>query len=414
MRMRTSHRFRSYRVRAVPGLLLSGSLAFDLLTPAEITPTPVLAATPAVALGLYSLRGVLVTVAATLAAEGVLLAARLARLPQATSTAHLLDGLSVLLICAAVVVLGVGKQRAGRRMASLSTVAETAQRAVLPLAPERVGGMPVAVSYRAAHTDALVGGDAYAVEHTAHGVRLMIADVRGKGLGAVRTVAALVGAFRTAAHHTADLAQIAAQLEYALVETAPGLGDGAGGAPVGSSAEGAAGAARSDELMDGIVGENFATAVLAEIPASSGDELRIINLGHPAPILLADGKAQLIEPSRPALPLGLGGLAGLGAPAGLPAARTSSPVESVAFPPGASLVLYTDGLSEARDDAGTFLDPIAALGECVTQAERSAEPGAERLPEPRQLIAALTAVVARHTGNRPQDDTTILALQRPR
>ncbi|WP_244372148.1 SpoIIE family protein phosphatase [Streptomyces nojiriensis] len=42
-------------------------------------------------------------------------------------------------------------------------------------------------------------------------------DVRGKGLPAVRTVAALLGSFRDAAYEAHDLPAVAARLERGLV-----------------------------------------------------------------------------------------------------------------------------------------------------------------------------------------------------
>jgi serine phosphatase RsbU (regulator of sigma subunit) len=347
-------------VQAVPALLLAASLVFDLLTPNDITPTPVLAATPAVALGLFSLPGIAVTVAATVAVASTLLALHISQ--GRAVPAFFVEFASVLVVCATVLVLGAYKQRARHRFATLTTVAETAQRAVLPPAPRRVGQMPVSVSYRPARSEALVGGDAYAIEHTAHGVRLMIADVRGKGLGAIHTVAALTGAFRTAAYSEKSLEDIAEQLEYAF--------------------------ATDDDGPD--AGESFATAVLVEIPDDQDRSASMINCGHPAPILLAEGTARLLEPCQPALPLGLGALTGT---------RTHASSEKVAVPPESTLVLYTDGVSEARDARGRFLDPLTTL-----DPDRN---------DPDTVTAALNDAVTRHTGGRLEDDTTVLAIQRP-
>ncbi|MCZ1011416.1 PP2C family protein-serine/threonine phosphatase [Streptomyces lydicus] len=73
--------------------------------------------------------------------------------------------------------------------------------------------------------------------------------------------------------------------------------------------------------------------------------LRIINCGHPPPLLLREGQAPLpLYGERTALPIGLGGLAG----------TPDYEVETFPFAPGDLLLLYTDGVSEARDHKGAF------------------------------------------------------------
>ena len=73
--------------------------------------------------------------------------------------------------------------------------------------------------------------------------------------------------------------------------------------------------------------------------------------------------------------------------------------QRVHLPPGATLVLYTDGVSEARDAQGAFLDPVAVL-----------DPSRN---DPDAVTATLVEAVTRHAGGRPADDATILAVQRP-
>jgi serine phosphatase RsbU (regulator of sigma subunit) len=70
------------------------------------------------------------------------------------------------------------------------------------------------------------------------------------------------------------------------------------------------------------------------------------------------------------------------------------------FPSGATLLLHTDGLSEARDAQGTFYDPAARLA-------------GRMFSGPDPLLAALTAEVRRHTGGRTTDDMALLAVRRP-
>ncbi|MEV7781761.1 PP2C family protein-serine/threonine phosphatase [Kitasatospora sp. NPDC088351] len=209
--------------------------------------------------------------------------------------------------------------RQNRHLLRVRTVAETLQRTVLRPVPERAGGLRVAGLYRPAQAEVLVGGDLYEVCDTRFGVRVLLGDVRGKGLGAVRTVADVLGAFRATAHDTADLVELAEQLDRAVLRDAADRGD--------------------DEL--------FVTAVLVQYRPGS-DCVEIINRGHVAPLLLSGRTiAPVVCPDE--LPLGLGHLRSMDPP--------PKPT-AVALPPGHTLLLYTDGVSEARDAVGAFY-PLA-------------------------------------------------------
>ena len=87
----------------------------------------------------------------------------------------------------------------------MTVIAETAQRAVLRTMPTAIGSVGLAARYVSATAEALVGGDLYEVAATPYGVRVIVGDVRGKGLEAVQTAAAVLGAFRAAAFTEPDL-----------------------------------------------------------------------------------------------------------------------------------------------------------------------------------------------------------------
>lgn len=134
-------------------------------------------------------------------------------------------------------------------------------------------------------------------------------DAQGKGLDAVETAAVVLGAFREAAPEEPDLRGVGHRLERAV-----------------------------NRQHDG---EKFVTAILAEVRAH---EVTFLNYGHPAPMLVrSDGSVAFPEPPSYALPLGL---ASHGAAEPQPF-RTP-------FAPGDQLLLYTDGVTEARDTAGRF------------------------------------------------------------
>jgi sigma-B regulation protein RsbU (phosphoserine phosphatase) len=74
---------------------------------------------------------------------------------------------------------------------------------------------------------------------------------------------------------------------------------------------------------------------------------------------------------------------------------------SVRVEPGDLVLLYTDGLTEARDPAGEMLGD-ARLAEAVAQV--AGRPASE-------IPAALLAAVDRHTGAAPDDDRTVVVLR---
>ncbi|UQX05070.1 PP2C family protein-serine/threonine phosphatase [Streptomyces sp. RerS4] len=348
-------------VRALPLTLIVLGLIFDLNTPPRFTGSPFFSAAPLVAAPLFSLRATALTGLAASAAV-VALHAHIGTSRQAEALTELV---TVLTVSGLALLINRVVRRSGERLASAREIAEAAQRAVLPTPMERIAGLHVSARYEAARADAFIGGDFYAVQDTPYGVRLAVGDVRGKGLGAVEAVAVVLGAFREAADGEATLEGLARRLERAL--------------------------ARESARRDGLDAvEGFTTCVLGEVPPGARS-LRVVNRGHPEPLLLyADGGLEVLAPAEPALPLGLGELS-----AGL-----SDRVEEWAFPAGSTLLLFTDGLTEARDTVGAFYDPAARLRGRV-------------FPGPDGLLDALTTDVRRHTGGGATDDMALLALGRP-
>ncbi|MFF4340682.1 PP2C family protein-serine/threonine phosphatase [Kitasatospora sp. NPDC001540] len=250
------------------------------------------------------------------------------------------------------------RERAAARLVSIATVAETAQRAVLRPVPAAVGPYAIAAAYRAAARDARIGGDLYAVADTPPGLRTLIGDVRGKGLDAVATAAVVLGAFHEAVLDAPSLAALAGRLDTSLRRY----------------------------LTDP---ESFVTAFLLE--AAPDGTVRGLSCGHPAPLLL-HGAAVRELPVRPGLPLGLRDGE---APTGLPAeAPEEAPVTHLA--PGDTLLLYTDGLTEARDRGGAFYPLPARLAACAG------------LP-PQELVDRLQRDAHAFAGGT-EDDAALLAL----
>ncbi|MET7715531.1 PP2C family protein-serine/threonine phosphatase [Streptomyces sp. NPDC005407] len=347
-------------VRVLPTLMIVGGLVFDYFTPPRFTAVPFFAAAPLIAAPFSSWIATLLTgIAATLSVLGLRYYNE--TVSEVTSFTELF---TVLTVAGLALLINRLVRLSRERLASARVIAEAAQRAVLPAPAARIAGLHIAARYEAAQADAFIGGDLFAVQDTPFGVRLVVGDVQGKGLEAVETVAVILGAFREAAEQEGSLEGVAARLERALAR------------------EGT----RRDEL-DAV--EGFTTAVLAEIPHGEG-VVRVVNRGHPEPLVLyADGDVDILEPTQAALPLGMGELGAW------PDRSDAHPL-----PPGATLLLYTDGLSEARDASGDFYDPGERL--------------AGRLfPGPEELLDVLVDDVRRHTRGGATDDMALLAVSRP-
>ncbi|SFL81929.1 PP2C family protein-serine/threonine phosphatase [Streptomyces pini] len=366
------------RVRAIPVigrppwmlplLLVLLGLAVNLLTPADVFLSAPFIAASLVAAALWTFGGTAVTVAASTVAVVALLVR--AGLHPTESTVRLVTNATVGVLA---LVLSRVLHHSEVSAASAHQVAEAVQLAVLPVPPGRVGDLRIAVRYEAAQAHARIGGDLYGVQRTPYGLRLLVADVRGKGTEAVGTVTVVLGAFREAAEAEADLAAVADRVEHALLREA---------------GQRQAWPGRSEE---------FATAVFAEVPAGAPGSLRIVNRGHPPPVLLTGrGEVRLLEPDTEpgteayALPLGLGDLA-----VGPGNGRT----EPVPFPPGSLLLLHTDGLTEARNAADVFYDLAEGLR-------------GQRFTGPAALLDHLLAEAGAHTGGHQGDDMALLAVMR--
>ncbi|HSE71324.1 MAG TPA: PP2C family protein-serine/threonine phosphatase [Nocardioidaceae bacterium] len=245
-------------------------------------------------------------------------------------------------------LVAVARRRGQEQLAVVEAVAEAAQSAILRPSPT-TRAAEVAVSYSSAQQRARVGGDAYEVQETPHGLRVLVADARGKGLPAVRLASAVLGAFREAAHRLPCLAEVAAAMDVTVRRE---------GEP-----------------------EDFVTAVLAEY---ADGRLTLVNCGHPDPLLLGPGRSAAIEPPRRWEPLGLLP----GAPEAWHADLTGEDV----------VLLYTDGVVEGRDATGAEFDLARAATGSPT----------EHLPA---LLDTILAALRRHTGGTLTDDLAMVALR---
>jgi serine phosphatase RsbU (regulator of sigma subunit) len=268
---------------------------------------------------------------------------------------YALDSATVAGVTVAAVMASTLRARRARELAEVRAIAEVAQQVVLGPVPREVSSVRLAVRYMSATSHAQIDGDLYEVVPALDGCRLIIGDVQGKGLIAVKTAAAVLGAFRESAHDAADLAVIAERIELSLSRQ--------------------------------LTAEQFVTAVLAEV-SSDGSKIQLLSCGHPPPLLITGGAGRFIEPSMPGLPLGLSHLA-----------EFPRDVTTLPFGPGDQLLFYTDGVSEARNTAGDFY-PLS---------EHQALSAGQ---EPDAVLDRLQQDVLRHVGHALDDDAAMLLLRR--
>lgn len=233
------------------------------------------------------------------------------------------------------------------------TIADTLQDAVLaPLQPVR--GISTAHLYRPASAVANVGGDFYdlfAIDHRHVGI--VVGDVSGKGLDAARLTSLVRDGIRAYGYEHGDPAHVLRHVNT-LVE-------------------------RSSPL------DSFATVFFGVLDVVSGC-LRYCSAGHPAAVWIgAEPPCYLPGPPSPIL----GAFADIAFVSG-----------SARLARGDTLVLYTDGVTEARRDRELFGEErlLAAL-----EALRSAP--LEGLPE------GLLAEVVSFSGGELTDDTVVLCVR---
>lgn len=186
---------------------------------------------------------------------------------------------------------------------------------------------------------------------------LVIADVAGKGLGA-------------ALYMATGRALIRSQIAFGVHEPAALL------------------AGVNARLLEDTHAGLFITTFLGVLDPATGT-LTYANAGHPPPFLLS-GKGDML-----ATPLNPTGLV-LGIEPGVTWRE-----ESVVLGPGARLLLYTDGVTEAQDPRGAFFETDGLLAAIDARVDTVA------------LLARVRAAVDRFSGGAPQfDDITLLVVGR--
>ncbi len=191
------------------------------------------------------------------------------------------------------------------RLARDLDAARAIQRSLLPQAMPLLRGYSLAARSRACYE---VGGDYLDVVTEPNGGQLMVvADVAGKGMASALIGATFRSAFRTLAHQSLTLRELAERLSQQHYE-------------------------EGDEAR-----RRYVTAIFLRLDPATGD-IEFVNAGHnPGFLLSPAGEAMRIKASG--TPLGM-----------LPGARYT--VERANLAPGARILLYTDGLTEVFRGTG--------------------------------------------------------------
>ncbi|MEV1047815.1 PP2C family protein-serine/threonine phosphatase [Streptomyces sp. NPDC049916] len=264
------------------------------------------------------------------------------------------------LACALGVAACAARIRHATEMARLRSAAVALQRQILRPLPVVTGHVLAHGLYEPIEEDRFVGGDIYEVVESPHGTRVIIGDVQGKGIAAIGAGFAAIAAFREAAIREPTLTGVVEALEAAVVR------HNAFSAQTGEA-------------------ERFVTALVLGFDGSG--RVEAVNCGHLPPRLLHDGRAAAVILRRTSVPLGLAGLS-----------RETRAAESFGLPPDATLLVVTDGVTEARDVTGAFYPLDERVGRWTGHG-------------PRELLDALQADLGDFSDGVRRDDIAALALR---
>jgi hypothetical protein len=201
-----------------------------------------------------------------------------------------------------------------------------------------------------------IGGDTFDYAANDPVVDLLVLDAVGHGLPAALLASAAVGAYRHGRRNGHDLPDIAAAMDAVIAGQ--------------------------------FTASQFATAVVARLDKHTG-LLQWVNCGHPDPVIVRDGV--LVHPPScpPTRPLGL---------------QAAKPeLCSTHLRPGDRLVLYTDGVVEARSPSGEFFGE-ERLADLIVRAARAGE-------VPPETMRRLMGSVMQHQAGQLQDDASIVLVE---
>lgn len=241
------------------------------------------------------------------------------------------------------------------------SLADTLQATLLPPMPPSVPGMDIAARFRAGEAGLRIGGDFYDVFRLgANDWGIVLGDACGRGAAPASLAATARWCIRAASVRAFSPSIVLRDVNAALVED------------------------REDD-------DRFCTAVFARLELDTcGAWVTVANAGHPLPILVRASDKVVVRGSS-SLPLGLFG-------------AFEAVDERVGLGPGDFLVMYTDGITEARDASGSFFGE-----EGLTDVLRTCV-GASSAAE---VADAVMTAAARSAEGGPSDDAAVLVVRVP-
>jgi len=225
---------------------------------------------------------------------------------------------------------------------------------VLPPATFATEGLVISAMVQPAYEN---GGDAFDYAVNRDAVHLAVFDAVGHGLHAARLSTFAVAAYRNCRRAGRELVDT-----YAALDT---------------------------EVGEQFGGDSFTTGILAELDPESGT-LRWVNAGHPPPLVLRSGGEVSVLDAAHATPFGM------------PLFATEPTVVEERLEPGDILVLYTDGVTEARQDSGDSF----GLDGLIEFLQRDASAG----KPPPETLRRLRRALASEIGPMLRDDATVLVV----
>jgi serine phosphatase RsbU (regulator of sigma subunit) len=208
------------------------------------------------------------------------------------------------------------------------------------------------------------GGDIACAVVAPDAVRVLIGDVMGHDPRAAHTAAQVTRAFRRLAAQPDPLPVVAVRLHAFVAEH--------------------------------VDGEEFVTAQFIAVPNGDDAEAQIVCCGHPPPLLLHGDRVTALDTLPPSPPLGLLDMGGFSPHADLLGASA-----------GDSVLLYTDGVSEAYDECGRPY-PLAERAAVLSSQSRA---GGRRAGAGERLPELLRDDLLDHVGGDLRDDATLLYLR---
>ncbi|RJQ56312.1 MAG: PAS domain S-box protein [Actinobacteria bacterium] len=232
------------------------------------------------------------------------------------------------------------------------SIAETLQKSLLRPIPD-VANLDVGIVYASAFESALVGGDFYDIFALDEGrVGVLIGDVSGKGIEAAGLTETIRSSVRSLCYIDPSPAFVFSRLNHSL--------------------------------MRQLQPDMFATAALLVLDTDTGD-VRITSAGHPPPIIRAERCS--FTKVRDGMLLGL----------------TGEPYRESYFhlEEGHTIVLYTDGIVEARRTSGELFGDRRLLASVASHKKR----------QPQSLVNAMLQRATRFAEGKLEDDVALLALR---